>query len=235
MNKDEVIKNCKKIDLEINEDIIKKLDTYCNLLIEWNNKFNLTSIIKKEDIYLLHFYDSIMLTKYIDLNNKCICDFGTGAGFPGMILAIFFKNTKVTLIESNNKKCMFLKEIVNVLNLNNVEIINKRMEDYSKNNKEIFDLITCRAVTLLPVILELSVQSLKINGLIMPLKANCSEEIEMSNKLLNNLNLKLISINSYKLPISNANRTIPIYKKIGKTDQKYPRNYSVIMNNYKIK
>lgn len=234
MTKEEFIKYLNELNIYINEDIYNKLDTYYELLIEWNNKFNLTSIIEKKDVFLLHFYDSICLTKIGNLNKyNSLCDFGTGAGFPGLVIAILFSNLNVTLIESNNKKCIFLNEVKNKLNLNNITIINDRMENYSKNNKEVFDLITCRAVTSLPIILELSVLSLKINGLLVPLKSNIEDEINKYKYLEKELNVKLIKKLDYNLPINNANRSIPIYKKIDKTNNKYPRNYNQIIKDYK--
>ncbi len=236
MNKEEFLDYCKKISIDISVDLYELLNKYYELLVEWNNKFNMTTITKKEDVFLLHFYDSLLLSKYVDLNKKIeLCDFGTGAGFPGLVLAIVFNNINVTLIESNGKKCSFLEEVVNTLKLKNVKIINDRMEIYSKNNKEKFDIVTCRAVTLLPIILELSIASLKVGGLIVPLKANCEEEILLSNKILKDLNLKLNKINNYTLPINNAKRTIVEYEKIGHTNPIFPRNYNVILKKYKDK
>ena len=235
MNKEEFIKRCKEINIEINSNY-ELLEKYYDLLIEWNKKFNMTTITKKEDVFLLHFYDSLLLSKYVNLNKNIeLCDFGTGAGFPGLVIAILFKNVNVTLIESNNKKCTFLKEVVKELELKNVIVINDRMEIYSKNNKEKFDIVTCRAVTLLPIILEIAVSSVKNNGSIVPLKANCDEEISMSKELLPKLELKLNKINEYYLPINNAKRTIIEYVKVGHTNSIYPRNYNIIIKKYKNK
>ena len=235
MNKDEFIKNCKLLNIEINEDIYIKFNEYYHLLVEWNNKFNMTTIIEEKDVFLLHFYDSLCLSRVISNNIKSICDFGTGAGFPGMALAIVYQNINFTLIESNNKKCIFLNTVKEKLKLKNVEIINDRMEKYSKENIEKYDLITCRAVTSIPILLELSVSSVKINGLIVPLKSNVNEEINKYKYLEKELSIKLITIIDYLLPINNAERTIPVYKKIGKTNPKYPRNYNIILKNYKNK
>ena len=157
MTKDEFIIECKKIGISINEEIIDKLELYRNELVSWNNKFNLTTILEEKDVYLKHFYDSLCLVKATDLNNKNICDFGTGAGFPGIVLAIVFKNSNFTLIESNSKKVIFLEHIKEKLHLNNVTIINERTEEYGKNNRELFDIVTCRAVSDLKIILELRI------------------------------------------------------------------------------
>lgn len=234
MNKEEFIKECEKLNIKINEELYTKFIKYYELLIEWNNKFNMTTILNKDDVFLLHFYDSLCLIKSIDLNkNYSLCDFGTGAGFPGMVLALVFNNLSVTLIESNQKKCTFLEYVKKELNIENVIVINDRMELYSKKEIEKFDIITCRAVTSIPIILELSTSSLKINGCLVPLKTNCNEEIEKYKYLEKELSLKLINKIEYKLPINNAFRMIPIYKKLNKTNPKYPRSYNVIIKSYK--
>ena len=231
MNKEEFINECKKIDIIIDENIYEKLIKYKDLLIEWNEKFNLTTILKTQDIFLKHFFDSLMITKYVELNNKNICDFGTGAGFPGMVLAILFPKSRFTLLESNKKKTIFLEEVKNNLGLNNVNIINERAEIYGKTNRELFDIVTCRAVSNLNIILELSISLLKINGLFIPLKASVDEELNESKEKMNKLGYKLIKKNEYILPIEQSKRTILIFEKIKKTDLKYPRNYNLIKKN----
>lgn len=228
MNKEEFILECKNINIEITEDIIDKLDKYKELLIEWNKKFNLTTIILEEDIYLKHFYDSLCIVKACDPSNKSILDFGTGAGFPGMVIAIVFNNTKVTLLESNNKKVTFLEEVKKQLSLCNVNIICDRVETYGKKNREIYDIVTCRAVSNLNIILELSTSLLKIDGLFVPLKSNVSEELEKARNNIGKLSYELIDNIEYKLPYENSIRTILLFKKIKSTDEKYPRNYNII-------
>ena len=228
MSEQEFIEECKKIGIILNEKQVEKFKLYKDLLIEWNKKFNLTRIIEEKDIYLKHFYDSILLSKYCELNNKTICDFGTGAGFPGIVLAIIFNNSSFTLLESNGKKVLFLNEVKNRLNLNNIEIINDRVEKYAKNNREKYDIVTCRAVSNLNIILELSVALLKINSYFVPMKASIEDEINSSRNTENKLGYKLINKYDYLLPIEESKRTILIYKKIKKTDSKYPRNYNLI-------
>ena len=228
MNKEEFKLECSKIGIDITDEIFNKFEMYKDLLIEWNNKFNLTTIIKEEDIYLKHFFDSLYITKFHDFNNKKICDFGTGAGFPGMVLAILFNNSNFTLLESNNKKVLFLNEVKNRLKLDNITIINERAEIYGKTNREIFDIVTCRAVSNLSIILELAISMLKVNGLFIPMKSNIEEEFEKSKKNLNSLGYRFINLEEYYLPIENSKRTILIYEKIKKTDLKYPRNYNII-------
>ncbi len=228
MNKEEFIENCSKLGINFTTKDLNNLETYKDLLIEWNKKFNLTTITEDKDIYLKHFYDSLCLIKASNLNNKKICDFGTGAGFPGMVLAIIFENSNFTLIESNNKKITFLEEVKNKLKLKNVEIINTRVEDYGKNNRELFDIVTCRAVSNLNIILELSSALLKINGKFIPMKSNVLEELKTSEKNLDKLSYKLDNQIDYELPIENSKRTLLVLKKYKSTDLKYPRNYNII-------
>ena len=232
MNKDQFIIECNKLGILINDNIYEKLELYKDLLIEWNNKFNLTTIVLDEDIYLKHFYDSICLVKATDLNNKKLLDFGTGAGFPGMVIAILFSNSNITLLESNNKKVIFLEHVKKELELKNVNIICDRVENYAKNNREKFDIVTCRAVSNLNIIMELSTALLKINGLFLPLKSNVEEELNKAERNIDKLSYKLIDKIEYKLPKEQSNRTILVFKKYKKTDEKYPRNYNIIKKSY---
>ena len=228
MNSEIFIEECNKIGIEINSEIIDKLNIYKDLLIEWNKKFNLTTIVDEKEIFLKHFYDSLCIVKGSSINNKIICDFGTGAGFPGMVLAIVFRNSKVYLIESNSKKILFLNEIKNKLELDNVNNINDRVENYARKNREKFDIVTCRAVSQLNIILELSVALLKKDGLFIPLKAMVDEEYNNSIQKTKLLGYDFVKKIEYNLPIENSKRTILIYKKTKKTEDKYPREYNKI-------
>lgn len=228
MNQDKFIEECKKINIEITDEILSKLIRYKDLLIKWNKKFNLTTIVLDEDIFLKHFYDSLCITKAIQFNNQKLCDFGTGAGFPGMVLAIVFNDLDVTLMESNNKKITFLEAVKDELNLNNVSIICSRTEDYGKINRDIFDIVTCRAVSNLNIILELASPILKVNGLFIPMKSNIDEEFENAKKNIDKLSFKLLNVIEYFLPLENSKRTILVFNKIRKTEIKYPRNYNII-------
>lgn len=233
MTKEEFIINCKNLSIEITEEIYSKLYKYFELLVEWNNRFNMTSILEEKEVFLLHFYDSLCLNK-INLNEvNSLCDFGTGAGFPGMVIALVYPNIEVTLVESNNKKCTFLEEVKQQLNIKNVSIFNERIEDFARKSREKYDVVTCRAVTSIPIIIELSTSLIKVNGLLAPLKSNCEEEINKYKYLEKEFNLKLENLIKYNLPINDAYRVIPIYKKLKETDIKYPRNYGTIVKKYK--
>lgn len=234
MNKDEFILYTKQLNINIDEETYAKFNIYYELLVKWNDMFNLTNIIKKEEVFLRHFYDSLCLIKSFDYNNPTkLCDFGTGAGFPGVVIAIIFSNINVTLLESNKKKCLFLEEVKKTLSLTNITVINARVEEYSKNNREIFDIVTCRAVSSLPILLEISASLIKEKGYFLPLKSNIEKELKLSSKILLKLGLKYIKTIEYYLPIDDAYRTIPVFNKISKTCTNYPRNYNLIVKTYK--
>lgn len=229
MKIEEFVLELKKINIEITKNQLAQLDKYYNLLVEWNQKLNLTSITKKEDVYLKHFYDSLTIVKATDLNKvNSLCDVGTGAGFPGIVLKIIFPNLNVILIDSLNKRINFLNEIINKLELDNIKAVHTRMEDYSKENIEKFDIITSRAVAKIQVLSEISFQALKIGGQLVLLKGQCEEEIAASREILKKINGKVKNIMKFQLPIENSNRTIVIIEKVAKTPNKYPRLMSKI-------
>lgn len=236
MTKEEFILYCDKLNINISEELYDKFFTYFEMLVEWNNKFNMTTILEEKDVFLLHFYDSLCLSKVVSLNEeKSLCDFGTGAGFPGLPIAIVFSKVNVTLVESNQKKCMFLNAVIDKLNLKNVVVINDRIENYSSKEREKFDIVTCRAVTSIPMILEMATPLVKVNGLLVPLKSNCEDELIKYSYLERELGIKLVNKEIYDLPINDAYRVIPVYKKEELTDKKYPRSYNSLLKMYKNK
>lgn len=229
MNKEEFVIEVSKLGIELTEEQLNKLDKFYELLINWNEKINLTTITNCDDVYLKHFYDSLTLIKEVDLTKDLnICDVGSGAGFPGIVLKICFSNIKITLVDSLQKRVNYLNEVIKELNLKNITAIHSRMEEYSKTHEEEFDIITARAVANLNVLLEISIRALKINGHLVLMKANCEEEITNSKKALQTLNGELYNINKFCLPKENSNRTIINIVKRGKTNSKYPRNIDKI-------
>lgn len=228
MNKEEFINNLEQLNIKITTDILEKLSIYYNLLITENKKYNLTAITEEKMVYLKHFYDSLTITKIVELNNQTLCDIGTGAGFPGVVLQIFFPNLKVTLIESNNKKCAFLNLLKEKLDLPNLTIISSRAEDYSKNNREIFDIVTSRAVAPLKHLLEYSIPLVKVNGNYIAMKSNIEKEIINIDNYYKKLNIIKQKEIKFNLPIENSLRTLICYKKINKTNPIYPRKYTEI-------
>ena len=229
MKKEEFIKELEKINIKITNDQLKQLEEYYNLLIEWNKVMNLTGITKQEEVYLKHFYDSLTILKVIDLNTvENLCDVGTGAGFPGIVLKILFPNLKITLIDSLNKRINFLNEVITKLNLKNIEAIHCRIEEYGIKNREKYDIVVARAVAQLNILLEYCIPIVKINGYFIAMKGNSEEEINNSQQALNKLNSNIEIWEIFKLPIENSIRTILKIKKNKITDKKFPRKYSEI-------
>ena len=184
----------KLLGIECNENILDKLDTYCRFLIEYNEHTNLTAIKEEKEIYLKHFYDSLTISKSIDLNKvKTLLDIGSGAGFPGIVLKIFFPNLKVTVLDSNNKKTTFLNLLIQKLNLQGVNIINQRAEDYAKEGHK-FDVVTSRAVAYIDIITTLSSYFVDKEGVILLMKGDISEELSILNK-----HQQELGIESYKV------------------------------------
>lgn len=229
MNKEEFIEELAKINIILSTEQLIKLEKFYELLVDWNTKINLTTIIQKEDVYLKHFYDSLTLYKEIDLTQEVsLCDVGSGAGFPGIVLKIVFPNLKIKLIDSLNKRVKYLNEIIKELSLKDIEAVHSRMEDYSKLNEEKFDYITARAVSNLTLITEVSVRALKINGKLVFMKGNSEEEIKQIYPTLKSYGLILENVNRFLLPIEKSNRTLINLKKISKTNSKYPRKIDII-------
>ena len=225
MTENEFINALEELNIKYDENKLNQLKRYYELLIEWNEKINLTSITKKEDVYLKHFYDSLTLAKVIDLNHiSTFADVGSGAGFPGIVIKIFFPLLHITLIDSLNKRTDFLNLVIKELNLKDVEVITSRAEDYKK--RENFDLVTARAVANLHVILELLTPLSKKYVILM--KGDATIELENTDYLYKELDIKLTEKEEFLLPIENSKRTLLKYEKLKETNKKYPRNYGQI-------
>lgn len=228
MNKEEFIKEVSKLGITLTNNQLEKLNKYYQQLVVENKKYNLTAITTKEDVYLKHFYDSLTLSKIIKLSNQSLCDIGTGAGFPGLVLKIIFPNLKVTLIDATEKKCNFLKLVIKELELKEIEVINERAEIYSKTVREKYDIVTSRAVAPLKHLLEYSIPLVKVNGYYIAMKSDITKEIENIEKYETKLNIKKEKEIVFKLPKENSLRTLLLYKKEKETNLKYPRKYNDI-------
>ena len=229
MNVEEFIRECNKLNISLDDKILSNLNTYKEYLKEYNSHTNLTTITEDEDIYLKHFYDSLTIIKAIDLNSiNSLIDVGTGAGFPGMVLKIVFPHLNVTLIDSNNKKTTFLSNLKEKLNLDNLNIINERSEEYAHKHIDEYDVVTSRAVANLRVLTELCLPMVKVGGKFIPLKATVDEEIKEANNIINILNGKLNNIITFNLPKEESLRNILVIDKLDKTPKGYPRNYGKI-------
>jgi len=228
MNKEQFINEIKKIGINISVDTLSKLDKYYQILVEENKKYNLTAITEENLVYLKHFYDSLCIIKIIHLDNQYLLDIGTGAGFPGLVLKIVFPNLKIDLLDSTNKKCLFLQQVIDKLELKNINVINARAEEYAKINREKYDIVTSRAVAPLKHLLEYSIPTLKSNGCFISLKSNIEEEIKNINNYYQKLYLSNEEIVEYELPFESSLRTLYKVTKNKPTPIIYPRMYSQI-------
>ena len=231
MNKDEFVVECKKIGIDINEEKLDKLEEFYNLLIYWNNKINLTTIVQKKDVYLKHFFDSLTLCRKIDFNSKLkVCDVGSGAGFPGIVLKIVFPELDIVLVDSLLKRVNYLNCVIEELKLKKIVAIHSRMEDFSRKNEEVFDIIVARAVANLSFLSEISVRSLKIGGKLVFMKGKDSE-IEQVDGISKCLFLDFVEVDSFILPYENSNRSLVIFNKIHHSPDKYPRSVDKMRKN----
>ena len=214
----------KQIEIELTKKQIEKFYNYMNLLLEWNEKINLTAIIEPREVILKHFVDSLTIAKYIKENEKLI-DVGTGAGFPGIPLSIVKENTDIVLLDSLNKRINFLEEIKQNLKLKNITTIHGRAEEFGKNKKEreIYDIATSRAVAPLNILLEYLLPLVKVEGKAICMKGSNIEEIENAKNALEILGGKIEKIEEITLPNSDIKRNIIIVKKVKNTPSKYPR------------
>ena len=229
MNKEDFILELKKLDITLTTDQLAKLERYYELLVTENEKYNLTSITDKEMVYLKHFYDSLTIVRSIKIDDQYICDIGTGAGFPGMVLKIIFPNIKIDLVDATAKKCNFLSLVIKELDLKNIDVINERIEKYSHRTKEKYDLVVSRAVAPLKHLLEYSTPLLKIGGTFLALKGKLDEELININNYYQKLKLANENIITFKLPKELSARSIYTITKVGRTPDIYPREYNQII------
>lgn len=230
MTLDEFINNTKLLGIDVNKEQLDKLSIYASFLMEYNSHTNLTAIKTIDEIYLKHFYDSLTLTKVIDLNTcDNLLDIGSGAGFPGMVLKIFYPNLKVTLLDSNNKKTTFLKELVKKINVDNVEVINIRVETLTKERLNYYDVVTARAVTNMTILTELAMPLVKKDKFFIALKGSNKEEITLAEYAIEKMNGKIEKVESFELYNDTGMRNIIKIKKINKTLSKDVRPYEKII------
>ena len=203
----------------------EQFEKYMKLLLEWNEKINLTAITEEDDIILKHFVDSLTISKYIE-DGKTLVDVGTGAGFPGVPVKIARENVKVTLVDSLNKRLLFLQDVIEKLQLKEIETLHFRAEEFGQNKKyrESFDIATSRAVANLSTLVEYLLPLVKVGGICICMKGSeVQEELEESKKAIQILGGEILKVEEFTLPESDIKRNIVIIKKISKTPNKYPR------------
>jgi 16S rRNA (guanine(527)-N(7))-methyltransferase GidB len=210
---------------EINSDDIDKLFKYKDLLLEWNQKINLTAIEEETDIYIKHFIDSFSILPFLKGQKISMIDIGTGAGFPGIPVKIAQKEAEVVLLDSLDKRVGFLNNVINELKLKGIVALHGRAEDFGTRAefREKFDVSVARAVAALPVLLEYCLPFVKTGGIFIAMKGSNTEEVDNSNKALEVLGGKVEEIRELILPFSDINRNIIIVRKYRQTPTKYPR------------
>lgn len=212
--------------IELSDKQQQQFQTYYRMLVEWNEKMNLTSITEEHEVYLKHFYDSIATSFYTDLTKELtICDVGAGAGFPSIPLKIIFPNLKVTIVDSLNKRIHFLNQLAEALELDNVSFVHDRAETYGKGDyRASYDIVTARAVARLSVLSELCLPLVKKGGHFIALKSSKGEEeLEEARFGIGVLGGKVLDTISYELPEDAGERQMIIIDKRSQTPKKYPR------------
>ena len=216
-----------KMDFAIDEEKINQLNKYYEMLVEKNKVMNLTAITEYDEVVIKHFVDSLAISKVYDMIPiKNIIDIGTGAGFPGMVLKIFYPDIQFTLLDSLNKRVGFLKEVADELSLNKIDAIHGRAEDYARqpNHREKYDLCVSRAVANLSTLAEYSLPFVKKGGYFVAYKAeDCLDEVKAAEKAISMLGGKIENTVMYKIPNSDITRAFVIIKKVNNISGKYPR------------
>ena len=218
MNREEFIKALQELDIKINNEQLEQLEKFYNILNEENKKINLTRIIEREEVYLKHFYDSLTITKAINLNSiDTLCDVGSGAGFPGIVLKVVYPNLKITLLDSLNKRVIFLNDVIEKLDLKGIKAVHTRAEDYILENREKFDIVTSRAVANLSILSELCIPYVKIGGYFIAMKTDDKNEIINAKKAIETLGSVIKDTVYFELPIDHSKRSLIKIEKNVKT------------------
>ncbi|GMQ58600.1 16S rRNA (guanine(527)-N(7))-methyltransferase RsmG [Vallitalea sediminicola] len=222
-----LIEGAEKLGFNLTDTQVKQFNRYYELLIEWNNKINLTSIVDEKEVIIKHFLDSIAIKKVMDISvSKSLIDLGTGAGFPGIPLKIVFPHLKVTLVDSLNKRVNFLSNVIDELSLEDVDCIHSRAEDLGNTDiyREQFDLCVSRAVADLSILSEYCIPFVRCGGYFISYKSSrASDEIEMSRTAIVRLGGYLDGTKNVEIPFSEIERTFVSVKKDKITPKKYPR------------
>ena len=221
----ELEKKAKKMQIELSNQQLEQFYLYMNLLLEWNEKINLTAITDPKEIILKHFIDSITIAPYLK-NAQSILDIGTGAGFPGIPLAILENSKDFVLMDSLNKRIIFLQEVIQNIALTGVHAIHGRAEELGKEkeHREHYDLVTSRAVAKLNILLEYMLPFVKVGGRCICMKSQeIEEELEEAKQAIELLGGKLERVDEIILPESDVKRKIIVIQKVRQTPIKYPR------------
>lgn len=222
-------KEAEALGIAITQEELNKFEIYYENLICTNKVMNLTAITNKEEVYRKHFLDSLEIKRVLPTTSYTLCDVGSGAGFPSVPLAIVDANAKVTIIDALNKRIGFLKDLIQKLHLPHVEAIHARAEDFVKQNREVFDIVTARAVARLSVLAELCLPLTKVGGVFIAMKGSSgNEELKEAKKAIDLLGARVKDTITFFLPDEQEERQLIVLEKYKETPKKYPRAYAQI-------
>ena len=224
------IKEVEKLNICLDENKLEQFEKYYNRLVEVNSYMNLTAITEREEVYNKHFLDSLSFVKALELKDGInLCDVGSGAGFPSIPLAIAYPYINITIIDALNKRINFLNKLTSYIELNNANAYHKRAEEYAKEKREFFDIVTARAVARLNVLAELCLPLTKIDGYFVAMKGQSGDdELKEAKKAIELLGAKFEKKVEFELPNDAGKRIILVFKKIKPTPSKYPRAFAKI-------
>lgn len=237
MNKEILIKGADSLNMQLSERQIQQFSEYSRLLVEWNEKMNLTAVTDPDGISVKHFLDSILPLSYIKIKeNVSIADIGTGAGFPGIPIKIMREDTVLTLVDSLNKRINFLKTVSDEIGLENTECIHGRAEELARKSefRDSFDVVVSRAVANMTVLCEYCLPFVKKGGMFVALKAdNAMDEINSAKSMIGNLGGEIEEVISAALPMSDMTRTLVVVRKKDDTPKQFPRRSDKIKKSVK--
>lgn len=228
MNELEFIKQLETKGITLTPQQVNQFKQYFKILVEWNEKMNLTAITDEEGVYLKHFYDSLTIAFDFDFTDQNIVDVGAGAGFPSVPLKIVYPELKITIVDSLTKRITFLNHLFKELNLSNCQAISARAEDYAKDHRQKCDIVMARAVARLNILDELCLPLVKVGGYFLALKGlKATEELEEAGKGIVLLGGQVEKSIDFTLTNDNHRSNI-IIKKVRDTSAKYPRMFGKI-------
>ena len=229
-HKDDFFQTVKSYGIELSTQQLQQFETYANMLVEWNQKMNLTAITDIDEIYEKHFLDSILPSFDVELKGS-FCDVGAGAGFPSIPLKIVYPELEVTIVETLGKRITFLDALCKALDLHGMNLVHARAEDYAKEHRESFDVVSARAVANLTMLSELCIPLVKKDGIFLSLKgANASDELSSAQKAIELLGCCKEA--SFEKELSDGSKRVNfVFRKVKNTPKKYPRAFAQIKKN----
>lgn len=226
MNRQQFTEELKNYGIELNDEQIAQFEKYYKMLIDWNEKINLTAVTDEEEVYLKHFYDSLTPLFYTDIpEDTRLCDVGAGAGFPSIPMKIVRPDLKVTIVDSLNKRITFLNELTAELSITDMHLVHDRAETFGQHKgRHMFDMVTARAVANMNTLLELCLPLARTGGRFLVLKGKRGlEELEESDFALDLLGGRVAGTHQFTLPEEDSERYIIDIEKVHKTPKKFPR------------